>query len=270
MLKFTKWFSGKKGSEPPLMESVEADFAEQAEQNSADQFYESPSANDGEVTISNTSISPANGDLLVGFFISNGLSQNVKFEDVPLVLMDLEQRVLARQVFAGDSIGEIAGSSTKACVVRFEQSNVNIQEVPEGCQICFDVAKRSEQIQIDYQVLPENITEDQQHELERVLAELPPLKSGEVNFSPLHAQLTSQNDLLTTVIIRNATDKSINLKQLPLAVLDAQREELVRGLFNISDLTIQPFKAILWTFNFGPLAQEKRIDLSSWFINGVQ
>ena len=96
------------------------------------------------------------------------------------------------------------------------------------------------------------------------------MKDGEVNFSPFQAQITNESDLLTTVIIRNSTDKMINVEQIPLAVFDAQREELARGLFDIKDLTIEPFKAILWTFNFGSVLQDKEIDLSSWHINVVQ
>lgn len=277
MSKFAKLFRGRiQDSElSKKKEIVEANPLEQDEQNSAEQLYGplygSSSVNEGQVTIYDTVVSPADGELLVGFFISNGLSQKVKFDNVPLVLIDPEKRVLARQLFDGESVGVIAGGSAKACVVRFDQDHVFDEDIPEECQICFDVpAKRSESIQIDYQTLPENITEDQQQELERVLAELPPMKPGEVNFSPLHAQITSQSELLTTLIIRNATDKLLNLEQMPLVVFDAHREELARGMFNINDLTIEPFKAILWTFNFGSVLQNKDIDLSSWYINLVQ
>ena len=272
MLNFPKIFRGKKrDSELSKKDIVEANPLEQNEQNSEDQLYGLPSVNDGQVTIHFTGVSPANGALLVGFFVSNGLSQKVKFENVPLVLIDSDRRVLARQSFDGEIIGEIVGGSAKACVVRFMPNNVYFQDVPVECQVCFDVpAKRPQSIKIQYQALPENTTENQQQELERILRELPPMKHGEVNFSPLHAQITTQSDLLATVIIRNSTDKIINLEQIPLAVFDAHREELARGLFDIKDLTIEPFKAILWTFNFGSILLDRDIDLSSWHINVIQ
>lgn len=272
MSKFKKWFGAKtQDSVVPKEALVEEDLLEQEEDNSVDQSYELPSVNENQVSISATSVSPADGALIVGFFVSNGLSQKVKFDTVPLVLIDSEKRVLARQSFDGDRIGEIAGGSAKACVVRFEQSNIYIKDVPTDCQVCFDVPdKQPEPIQIHYQALSGTISEEERQKLERMLAELPPMKAGEVNFSPLHAQITSQSDLLTTVIIRNATDKVINLEQIPLAVFDAQQVELARAQFDITNLTIEPFKAIIWAFNFGPISQDQAPDLSSWFLNVVQ
>ena len=273
MLKLSKWFKGKTKN-PELSQTdeiIEVDLSEQAEQEPAELIYGLPSVQEGQVTINNTGVSPADGELLVSFFISNGLSQNVKFANVPLVLIDSEKRVVARQLFDGNSIGEIAGGKAKACVVRFEESNIYEGDIPEDCQVCFDVpAKRTENIEILYQTLPENITEDKRQELERVLANLPPMKHGEVNFSPLHAQITSQSDLIATVIIRNATDKLLTLEQIPLIIFDAQREELARGEFETNDLTIEPYKAVFWAFNFGPVIRAEAIDLSRWHINIAQ
>jgi len=270
MLHFPKVFRGKtKKSELLKGDILEVTPLEQNEQNSEEPLAESSSVNDGQVSIHFTGVSPSDGALLVGFFVSNGLSQKVKFDNVPLVLMDSDGRVLARQSFDGETIGEIVAGSEKACVVRFLPNNVYVQDVPAECQVCFDVPS-SQSVKMQYQALPENTTEDQRQELERVLGELPPMKPGEVNFSPLHAQISAESDLLTTVIIRNYTDKTINLEQIPLVVFDAQREELARGAFDIKDLTIEPYKAILWTFNFGSISQDKDIDLSSWHIDVVQ
>jgi len=272
LLSFPKIFRGKKqDAELFKQDLVAEDLLEQKEQNLEEQSSELPSVNEGQVTIQLTGVSPADGALLVGFFISNGLSQNVKFENIPLVLMDSDRRVLARQSFAGETIGEIVGGSEKACVVRFLPDNVYVQDVPVECQVYFDMpTKRPESNEIQFQVLPENITENQRQELERILAELPAMKDGEVNFQPFQAQITNESDLLATVIIRNYTEKIVNLEQIPLVVYGAQQEELTRGQFDIKGLTIEPFKAILWTFNFGHVLLDSSFDLSGWYINVVQ
>jgi len=270
MLKFSKWFKGKKQDSqlPKTTEIDEVDLLEQEEQKSTKLLYGLPPVQEGQVKIIDTGVSPSEGALLVSFFISNGLSRTVKFENVPLVLIDSEKQVLARQLFDGDTIGEIAGGTAKACVVRFDESNVYDLDIPEECQVCFDVpSKHTENIQIQYQDLPENLTESQEQELEQVLAELSPMEPGEVNFSPLQAQITSQNELMTTVIIRNATNNTLNLDQISLAVFDAFDEEIARGQFDITDVTIESYKAIIWRFNFGPIAQGQDIDLSTWSIN---
>lgn len=269
ILKFPKIFKGKESDS----EFSEKDIVvvNSLEQNSEE--LSEPSATEGRVTIHFTSVSPADGALLVGFFVSNGYSQKVRFGRVPLVLLDSEKRVLAEQSFGGETIGVVAGGSTKACVVRFQPDHVYTQDIPQGCEMCFDVRSKRRQnvkikrgLKIRFQALPENIPVNQQQELERVLAKLPPMKSGEVNFSPLCATITTQNELLATVIIRNAADKPINIKQIPIAAYDAQQKELARGVFDVKGITIEPYKAILWTFNFKPVAQDQDIDLSSWHI----
>lgn len=273
MLNLRKIFRGEKQDYELLKkDSVESNPMEQNKQNSEEQLCEPPSViNKGQVTIRFTGVSHTNGALLVGFFVSNGLSHKVKFDKVSLVLIDSDRRVLARQSFDKETLGEIAGGSEKACVVRFLSDNVYVKDVPAECQVCFDVpAESPKRIKITYQALPENITKDQQRKLERLLRKLPPVQHGEVNFSPLHAQITTQRNLLATVIIRNSTDEIINLKQIPLAVFDAHQEELARGKFDINDLSIKPLKAILWTFNFGSISQDRDIDLSTWHITPIQ
>lgn len=267
MLKFPKLFSSKKKA----LELAKANVVEAKllEQNSEERLDKLPAVNEGQVTIQFTGVSPANGSLLVGFFVSNGLSKKVKFDKLPLVLLDSNKQVLARQSFDGETIGEISGGSEKACVVRFLPANVFVQDVPTECKVCFDIPVPAEPLQgnkIQYQTLPENTTPSQHQEMNRILAGLPPMKEKEVNFSPFAAQITTQSDLLATVIIRNNSDKIIEFKQMSLIVYDAHREELTRGLFEIAGLTVQPFKALLWTFNFGPVL-DREIDLSRWYIN---
>ncbi|HZK84313.1 MAG TPA: SLAP domain-containing protein [Desulfosporosinus sp.] len=271
MWDFTKFKGNKQDFELSEKAIVEANPLGQNEHNSEEQLDELLSVNEGQVTIHFTSAMAVDGALLVGFFVSNGLSHKLKFDDIPLVLMDSDRRVLARQTFDGETIGEIVGGSTKACVVNFLPSNVFVQDIPEACQVCFEVpAKPTQSVQIRYQEFPKNTDENQQLELGRILRELPPIKLGEINFSPLHAQLTSQNELLTTVIIRNSTDEKVRLEQMPIAVFDAQNAELARGLFTIEDLILEPFRAIVWAFNFGSIISDKDIDISTWNIKVIQ
>ena len=229
------------------------------------------SANQGQVTIHFKSVSWVDGALSVSFSISNGHNRKVKFKKVPLLLIDSNKRVLARQSFDGDSIGEIGRGISKDCVALFTPDNVHVQEVPKNCKLCFDVPdKRSQTPKIQYQALPERTTEAQKQELERILANLPPMKPGEVSFSPLHAKVTTNNDFLATVIVRNFANKKINIEQVPLILFDAHREELARGQFEVKGLTIESFKAVLLTLNFGPAPQEREIDLSSWSVNVIK
>lgn len=227
--------------------------------------------NKGQVNIHFDSVSSVSGGLLVGFFVSNGLRRSVKFKKVPLLLVDSDKRVLARQLFDGEIIGELASGSAKACVARFLPENVDVQNVPENCKLNFDVpTKRT--IKLQFQALPEHITEGEKQELERILAKLPPMKHGRVSFSPLHAKVAENNDFFATLIVRNSSNKKIKLGQVPLIIFDTHHKELVRGQFDIEGLTIEPFKAILLPLNFGPVSQDRDIDLSrsSWSVNVIK
>ncbi|SDG42061.1 SLAP domain-containing protein [Desulfosporosinus hippei] len=110
------------------------------EQNDTEEHLDELRVDEGKVTIQFTGASPANGDLLVGFFISNGLKKNIKCINASLVLIDSDRRVLARQTFDGATIGEIVGGSAKACVARFLSNNIYVKDIPADCQVCFDAS----------------------------------------------------------------------------------------------------------------------------------
>jgi len=266
MVIFSRWFKGRK-QDLQLPKEEEVDEVDLLEQEEANLLYGLPPVDEGQVTITNSGVSPAEGGLLASFFICNGLSDNVKFDNLPLVLIDSEKQVLARQLFDGETIGEIASGTAKACVVRFDESNVFELDLEE-CQVCFDVPlKAFDNSQMRFQTLPKNLTEREQQKLESILAELTPMRPGEMNISPLQAQITSDRDLVTTVIIRNSSVKQLHLEKIALVVFDAHRQEIARTIFYISNLIIEPYKAILWTFNFGQVEQDKDVDLTKWHIS---
>lgn len=270
ILNFPKIFKGKELD----VEFTENDIVEASplDENSEGQNdQELPSVTEGRVTIHFSNVSSDAGGLMMGFFIGNGYRQKAKFKKIPLVLLDSERKILARQTFGGETIGTVAGGTMKACVVRFHPENVYSENIPEDCQVRFDLqANRPQSIEIKYQNLPDNISLNQKQELERILKTLPPIKHGEADFSPLCAKLAKENNILATVIIRNTTNKPIVLEEIPLAFVDANQEELARGIFDVKTITIEPFKAILWTFNFDLVKQGSNIDLSTWQIKVLE
>lgn len=142
MLKIPKIFKNKKQHlELVKTEKIEVKSLEHNEENFKDSLNAIPPTNQGQVSIQLAAVSPAGKELLVGFFVSNGLTKKIKCDNVSLVLIDSEMRILAKQSFDGDIIGEISGGKTKACVARFLPKNIYVQEIPkEGCQVCFDVS----------------------------------------------------------------------------------------------------------------------------------
>lgn len=264
ILKFPKLFKGKNSdADYSREELVEANVLEETNEGENE-----PS--EGRVSVHFTNASLDRGELLVGFFIENGFKQRVKFHKLPLVLLDSERRILAQQVFEGTTVGVIKGGTSKACVVRFLRPNVYTEELPDNLKICFDVRSLhpEEKVQgIDFQTLPQGVPVNLEQGLKEILAGLPPIKQGEVNFAPLCAKLTEKQELLATVIIRNGTDNPVVLEKLPLTFFDARQKEVARGVFDVNNITIESHKAVLWTFTFKSVVLEKDADLSSWYVS---
>lgn len=128
----------KQDSENWMLDTVAENLSEQ--NDSEKKHLDELRIDEGKVTIQFTGASPANGDLLVGFFVSNGLEKSIRCVNASLVLIDSERRVLARQTFDDETIGEIVGGSAKACVARFLSDNIYVKDIPEDCQVCFDAS----------------------------------------------------------------------------------------------------------------------------------
>ncbi|MHB8073353.1 SLAP domain-containing protein [Desulfosporosinus fructosivorans] len=140
MFNFAKIFRSKEQDSELMQKDIgEASLFKQNELNSEKDLYELSLVNKGKVTLHFTGASPADGALLVGFFISNGLKKKIQCVNVSLVLIDSNRRVLARQSFDGETIGEIVSGTAKACVARFLPENIYVKDVPADCQVCFAV-----------------------------------------------------------------------------------------------------------------------------------
>ena len=85
MIKFPKFISSNKKESEHLKEDIVEENP--LEESSEEEFDELTAVNEGQVTIHFNSVSPVNGALLVGFFVSNGLSRKVKFKKWPLLLI---------------------------------------------------------------------------------------------------------------------------------------------------------------------------------------
>lgn len=234
-------------------------------------YQDMPQIQEGKVSFHSLRLLPTDDGLMVSFFVSNGLDKKVSFEIFPLTLLDVNSRVLARQMFDPDVVGDVSPGTDKPCVVKFLPENIFVHDYPAQCRLVLGLMPEPAPVpKIQFQSLPENTTETQRQELEQLLDSLPPMNNGELNISRLQAVISSKGELLATLILRSTSDREISLQQIALAVFDGKQQELARGRFTIEDLVIQPYKAVLWTFNFGVLAQGTEVDLTDWHVDFVE
>jgi SLAP domain-containing protein len=86
-----------------------------------------------------------------------------------------------------------------------------------------------------------------------------------VNFMGLQAKKSEDGNLHVTMLIRNGSDKNIQLQQLPLEVVDATGDVIAKGGFALNDFEVKANTSKPWTFIFpSSLVLKEEIDLSVW------
>ncbi|ODA41186.1 SLAP domain-containing protein [Desulfosporosinus sp. BG] len=140
LLNFNKLLGNKKRNSKVFNKSTVEAKVSVTERNSEKQLDEITNIKEEKIIIQFTGASPANGGLLVGFFISNGFSKKITCTNVSLILIDSNKHILARQSFDGETIGEVNSYSEKACVARFLPKNVFVNKIPKDIQLCFDLS----------------------------------------------------------------------------------------------------------------------------------
>lgn len=221
----------------------------------------------GDITINGIYAYKDEEELEVAFYIRSGLPRPVKFDEVPLIIVNSKKEVLARQVFNLQEVGQIPPHSARPWQIRFAKENVFADDVPiDDWKIAFDM-KPQKDIKFTYDYLSENFTESERSFLEQFLNNLPPINPGELSFSPLQARLTEERNLVTTLVMRNSGAKSVQLSGIQLIIKDAKENEVAEGTFEINGLSVNPYKAVLWSVNFPSEAVKKEeIDLTTWSV----
>jgi len=211
------------------------------------------------------------GGLVVTGLIRNSVSQPILFEQSTILLLGPDQEVIAKKEFDLSRLGTIP--SLKAVPWKFEFSPADIElqgEVPaSGWQLAFQL-KSEHRLELD-QAWEASIAEETKTALEKIVAEAPPLKPGELNFMGLEAKLKEDGNLVVTFLIRNGTDKNVNIEQLPMAVSDATQEEIARGVFKLEDFEVRANTSKPWSFIFpASMVSKENPDLSRWRLYAIQ
>lgn len=119
----------------------------------------------------------------------------------------------------------------------------------------------------------ESLADDSIKKLEEIVASAKPLKPGEVNLLGVSAGITADNQVTTTILIRNGSDKNLTIEQLPLLVKDASGEIVAKGGFQLDALNVKSNTSKPWTFIFPEasiLKDTSQIDLSKWSVEAIQ
>ncbi|MGE7603933.1 accessory Sec system S-layer assembly protein [Peribacillus sp. NPDC097675] len=226
-----------------------------------------PSLKPNQISISGVKLTRVEDDVVILAFLRNTLERAVSFEVIDLLLLDDDGKVMARKTFDLSSMGEIPALSSVPWRFLFEEHDILDMAIPdEGWKIAFELKNQKIEHELDLAPLwKEQLPEAQQENLRKLVAGLPKLNEGEVNFMGLEAKFKDNEQLAVTVLIRNGSDKKIKIEKLPLVVEDGNGVQVCQGGFSLDDFEVKANTSKPWTFIFpGELVKMKNPDLSHW------
>ncbi|QED49637.1 accessory Sec system S-layer assembly protein [Cytobacillus dafuensis] len=206
---------------------------------------------------------------VVTAFLSSSLPQAITFEVIDLVLVNENNEPLARKSFEMDLFGELPSNTSRPWRFLFENDNKLVEELPKkGWKLVFELKNKSadDALPLDLEdSWKEAFSEEQLTKLENIVKNLPPIREGEVNFMGLEANFISGKGLAATLLIRNASNRSIFIENLPLVFEDASQEVIAQAGFQLNNLEVKSRTCKPWTFVFPESSVTKEhLDLSKW------
>lgn len=229
---------------------------------------ELPPLKENQISLSGVELKVDNGDVYVTAFVRNSLPKGIRFDqETTLLLVGPNGEALARKPFDLSGLGELPAESSRPWLFLFEEKYVNVAEIPHtDWKLAFELKKAKGPHALDLEESWEKALAGQDREkLEILVKEMNPPKPGEVNFMGIQATQTEEGALHVTLLIRNGSEKNIQLQQLPLIVEDATHEIIAKGGFQLDSLEIKANTSKPWTFIFPKeILLKEKLDLSQW------
>jgi accessory Sec system S-layer assembly protein len=234
-----------------------------------------PPLKEGQVAITGFNFHITEEGLVAFGFIRNGLNRPIRFENIPLLFLGEEDVLVARKEFDLSEAGEIPPHSDRPWSFLFEDHVVTGKEVSlRKWKLAFEIRRQPQYVPVTLdmdEAWREQIAEEAVRQLEAKLQSLPSLQPGEFNISGIEAKKMENGDINVLVFLRNGTNQSLNVNQIPLVLMDAEGEEVASGLFKTENLEVRPGTAKPWRFIFpAGLIVKPEADLSRWSIQMPQ
>lgn len=211
-------------------------------------------------------VESADGSWLVKAFFRSSLNQEIEVGEVELLLLDEYDKKVATKEFDLKELGSIPPKSARPWIFVFEQETTTTDTPPtENWKLAFNLqSMMPHSLELD-KAWDEALGDEQKEALEKIVADLPKLKSKEVNFTGFQTKVEEDGSLAVSLFIRNGHSKDVNLEKLPLEIIDATGDIVAKGSFELGPLTVGANKTKPWTFIFPKaLIIKENADFSRW------
>lgn len=233
---------------------------------------QSPKLKKNQISIYSMELSEQrNGSLLATGLVRNTVPKNIKFGKTMILLLGTNNEPIAKREFDLGRLGVLPPNTARPWKFVFAKEHMlkEVEILPNSWSLAFEV-KRKHQLDLD-ESWEKSVDDETKKRLEKLVEQAQPLKPGEVNFMGIQAKQTEKGELAVTLLIRNGSEKNVNLQQIPLGVKDASGEEIACGGFKLDNFTVKANTSKPWTFIFPKsLIKRESIDLSKWQVYPLQ
>ncbi|MGF2617988.1 accessory Sec system S-layer assembly protein [Rossellomorea vietnamensis] len=270
-------FSGEpEGKESARLITTELSFHPQSKISTEEKYFfqflhnELPQLKENQIAIHGVDLKRDEKALYVTTFLRNSLSKEVQFKTLPLLLTGPSGEIIARKEFDLSALGKLPPLSSRPWQFQFPLDSLNTNEIPEtGWNLAFELKTVSGPHKLDLeQSWKDTMSDEDVKQLESFVNTLKAPKRGEVNFFGMQIKRDDRGRLLTTLLIRNGTEKDISIEQLPLTIEDGAGNIIAQGGFKLNQLKVKANSSKPWTFVFPESTILLRdADLSEWKVN---
>lgn len=197
-------------------------------------------------------------------FIRHSLNKTIKLGETKLVLLDENDKLLGRKTFDLSQVGEFPPNSSRPWAFLFTEKDLFTTDIPqEGWKIAFQLTSKH-RLDLD-KSWEKSLPEKEKQKLKEMVEKIDPPKEGEVNFLGLQAKYREDGGLQITMLIRNGSEKNVNIEQIPLQVEDAAGDIVAKGGFKLEKFEVKANTSKPWSFIFpAEMVTKSDADFSRW------
>jgi len=215
-----------------------------------EELDELPALEDGQVSINGIYTFDMGDKIEVSVYLRNGLSKQINFDKVPLVIVNKNGDVLAKQVMEMRDFGILPPLSARPYKVYFDKANLFVDSISmDDWEIQFEKSISAvNTVKVEFEGFPGKVHHELEGAFTKFLDDLPLIKAGDVNIEVFKTLKCLNNSIAIIFMIRNGCDKVIKLERLPIMIKDAGGQIVASGIFDIENVNVNPHKAKIYDF----------------------
>ena len=215
-----------------------------------EELAELPPLEDGQVSINGIYTFDMGDKIEVSVYLRNGLSNQINFHKVPLVIINQKGDILAKQIMDMHDFGILPPFSARPYKIYFDKTNVFVDTIPmDDWKIQFEKSISAiNAVKVELEEMSEDIDRDLKSSFTSFLNKLPLIRTGDVNIEVFKTIKRVDNSIFIVFLILNGCEKIVKLERLPILIVDEQGEVVAKGIFNIENANVNPRKAKFYDF----------------------